>query len=153
VADSVSGSVHLTIAFGPFVLIPSQQLLLRTGQPVQIGSRAFEILTCLVERAGEIVSKEDLIARVWPKVFVQEGNLKVHVATLRQALGYGQGGNRYIVNLPGRGYRFVAAISRQTAPSQTDLSVVAAPGSQRWRSPICWPPRIGMAVDSSIWRP
>jgi hypothetical protein len=74
------------ITFGPFVLIPSQQLLLKTDQLVQIGTRAFEILTCLVERAGEVVSKEDLIARVWPNVFVQEGNLKVHVAALRQAL-------------------------------------------------------------------
>jgi DNA-binding winged helix-turn-helix (wHTH) protein len=70
------------IAFGPFVLIPSQQLLLKADQEVQIGTRAFEILTCLAEPAGEIVSKEELIGRVWPNVFVQEENLKVHVATL-----------------------------------------------------------------------
>jgi DNA-binding winged helix-turn-helix (wHTH) protein len=67
------------------VLIPSQQLLLKTDQLVQIGTRAFEILTCLVERAGEIVSKEDLIARVWPNVFVQEGNLKAAQCTNRRA--------------------------------------------------------------------
>jgi DNA-binding winged helix-turn-helix (wHTH) protein len=66
VADSVNCSVDRMITFGPFVLIPSQQLLLKTDQLVQIGTRAFEILTCLVERAGEVVSKEDLIARVWP---------------------------------------------------------------------------------------
>jgi len=53
------------IAFGPFVLIPSQQLLLKSDQQVQMGTRAIEILTCLAERAGEIVSKEDFIARVW----------------------------------------------------------------------------------------
>ncbi len=106
------------LAFGPFILVPSQQLLLKANQPVEIGTRAFEILTCLVERAGEVVSKEDLIARVWPNVFVQEGNLKVHVATLRQALADGQGGNRFIVNVPGRGYRFVAAVSSGPSPSQ-----------------------------------
>jgi len=129
VADSANGSVDWPITFGPFVLIPSQQVLLKTDQPVHIGARAFEILTCLVERAGEIVSKEELIARVWPNVFVHEGNLKVHVATLRQALGDGQGGNRFIVNVPGRGYRFVAAVSRQTSPPRTDDPTVAATGS------------------------
>jgi predicted ATPase len=117
------------IAFGPFVLIPSQQLLLKTDQPIQIGARAFEILACLVERAGEIVSKEDLIARVWPNVFVQEGNLKVHVATLRQVLGDGQGGNRYIINVPGRGYRFVAEVSHRTAPLRREVPAGAATGS------------------------
>jgi DNA-binding response OmpR family regulator len=86
VADSIDPSFDGTIAFGPFVLIPSRQLLLKTDQPIPIGARAFEILVCLVQRAGEIVSKEDLIARVWPKVFVQEGNLKVRVATLRQVV-------------------------------------------------------------------
>ena len=124
------------ITFGPFVLIPSQQLLLKTDQMVPIGSRAFDILTCLVERPGEIVSKEDLIARVWPDVFGQEGNLKVHVATLRQVLGDGQGGNRYIVNVPGRGYRFVAEVSHRTAPSRTDLSAVAATGSHNLPAPL-----------------
>jgi DNA-binding winged helix-turn-helix (wHTH) protein len=94
VADPINGSFERMIAFGPFVLIPSQQLLLKDDQPVQIGARAFEILTCPVKRAGNIVSKEELIAYVWPDVFVQEGNLKVHVATLRQALGDGQGGTR-----------------------------------------------------------
>jgi predicted ATPase/DNA-binding winged helix-turn-helix (wHTH) protein len=117
------------IAFGPFVLIPAQQLLLKMDEPVQIGARAFEILACLIERGGEIVSKEDMITRVWPNVFVQEGNLKVHVATLRQVLGDGQDGNRYIVNTPGRGYRFVAAVSHRTAPFRPGLSMVAANAS------------------------
>jgi DNA-binding winged helix-turn-helix (wHTH) protein len=92
---------------------------------VQIGGRVFEILACLVERAGEVVSKEGLIARVWPNVFVQEGNLKVHVATLRQVLGDGQGGKRYSVNVRGRGYRFVVEVSYRTAPLITDPPTVA----------------------------
>lgn len=128
-AHPINPSFDRVIAFGPFVLIPSQQLLLKTDQPVQIGARAFEILACLVERAGEIVSKEDLIARVWPNVFVQEGNLKVHVASLRQVLGDGQGGNRYIVNVTGRGYRFVAEVSHRMAPLRAEVPPVAATGS------------------------
>ncbi len=135
-ADSGNRSVDRMVTFGPFVLISTQQLLLKTDQLVQIGTRAFEILTCLVERAGEVVSKEDLIARVWPNVFVQEGNLKVHVAALRQALGDGLGGNRYIVNVPGRGYRFVAAVSHRTVPSRTDLLVVPAISSRNLPTPL-----------------
>lgn len=103
---------------------------------VQIGARAFEILTCLVEHPGEIVSKEDLIARVWPNVFVQEANLKVHVATLRQVLGDGQGGNRFIVNVPGRGYRFVAEVSHRTAHFRTDSPAVAVTVSHNLPAPL-----------------
>lgn len=68
-ADSVNHSIDRMIAFGLFTLIPSQQLLVKADQLVQIGTRAFEILVCLVEHAGDIVSKEDLIARVWTNVF------------------------------------------------------------------------------------
>ncbi len=90
--------------------MPKQQLLLHGETPVPLGSRARDILTALVERPGELVSKEELIARVWPDTFVEEGNLKVHVATLRRALGDGQGNNRFITNIPGRGYSFVAPV-------------------------------------------
>jgi DNA-binding winged helix-turn-helix (wHTH) protein len=86
-----------------------------------LGSRAREILAALVERPGRLVSKEDLIARVWPETFVEEGNLKVHVAALRRALGDGVGGNRFIVNVPGRGYSFMAAVVTsdiEASPSQ-----------------------------------
>jgi predicted ATPase/DNA-binding winged helix-turn-helix (wHTH) protein len=79
--------------------------------PVRLGSRALDILTALVERPGELVTKDELVRRVWPTTFVEEGNLRVHVAALRRALGDGQAGNRYVANVPGRGYRFVASIS------------------------------------------
>jgi hypothetical protein len=72
--------------FGPFQLFPSQRLLLEGNRRVQIGSRAFDILTILVERAAEVVSKEELIARAWPNVFVEDGNLKTQVSGLRRAL-------------------------------------------------------------------
>jgi predicted ATPase/DNA-binding winged helix-turn-helix (wHTH) protein len=96
------------VAFGPFRLLAGQRLLLEGDKPVRLGSRAFDILAALVERAGQLVGKEELIARVWPKTFVEESNLKIQVSALRRALGDGQGGHRYIVTVPGQGYNFVA---------------------------------------------
>ena len=87
-------------------------MLLEGDSPVRLGSRALDILTALVERAGEMVSKTDLIARVWPDTFVEESALRVHISGLRRALGDGQPGRRYLANVPGRGYRFVAPITR-----------------------------------------
>jgi predicted ATPase/DNA-binding winged helix-turn-helix (wHTH) protein len=97
-------------SFVSFRLLRDQQLLLNGETPVRLGSRAREILTALLERPGVVVSKEELFARVWPKQFVEEGNLKFHVAVLRKALGDGQNGNRFITNVPGRGYCFVAPV-------------------------------------------
>jgi DNA-binding winged helix-turn-helix (wHTH) protein len=90
------------VAFGPFRLLPTRRLLLHGDQPVRLGSRALEILIALVERPGELVGKNELMARVWPRTFVEEGNLKVQVAGLRRALGDRRGSNRYLVRFPGR---------------------------------------------------
>jgi len=100
-----------TFSFGPFHLIPAQRLLLEAERPVRLGSRALEILIALVERHGELVAKEELMARVWPSVFVEPSNLTVHITALRRVLGDGLKGNRYLINIPGRGYRFVAPVS------------------------------------------
>jgi predicted ATPase/DNA-binding winged helix-turn-helix (wHTH) protein len=119
------------ISFGSFHFRPRQQLLLNGETPVPLGSRAREILAALVERPGQVISKEELIARVWPDTFVEEGNLKVHVATLRRALGDGAGGNRFITNVPGRGYCFVAPViisdSEGPAPPPRSERVLDAP--------------------------
>jgi predicted ATPase/DNA-binding winged helix-turn-helix (wHTH) protein len=111
VPDPTMISGKQAIWFGPFRLLPAQRLILEADKPLRIGSRALEILIALVERAGELVSKEELIARAWPNTFVAEGNLRVNIAALRRLLGDGQAGNRYVANIPGRGYRFVAPIS------------------------------------------
>jgi predicted ATPase/DNA-binding winged helix-turn-helix (wHTH) protein len=113
-------------SFGPFRLLPSRQLLLEGDRSLRLGSRALDILTTLVERAGEIVSKEELIARVWPDTFVEEGNLRVHVAAIRKILGDSRTGNRYVANIPGRGYRFVAPISigQASAPATPQVGAV-----------------------------
>src|SRR5713101_9127437 len=99
------------VSFGPYRLIAAQRLLLEGDNPVRLGSRAFDILAALVERPGEVVSKKELIARAWPKTFVEDANLKIQVGALRRALGDGQGGHRYVVTVPGRGYNFVAPVN------------------------------------------
>src|ERR1700722_11902474 len=104
------------ISFGPFRLIVAQRLLLEGDKPARLGKRAFEILAALVERAGEVVDKHELIARAWPKTFVEEANLKIQISALRRALGHGQGDNRFVVAVVGRGYNFVAT-KRKEAPA------------------------------------
>ena len=111
-ADWPAAQAAGAIAFGPFHLLPARRLLLQAGRPVRLGSRALEILIALVEHPGELVSKSELMARVWPDTFVEDGNLKVQVAGLRRALGDSGGSNRYLATIPGRGYRFVAPVTR-----------------------------------------
>ena len=78
------------ISFGPFLLLAEERLLLEGDRPLRLGGRAFDILVFLIERAGEVVGKEELIARAWPQIFVEEANLKIQVSALRRALGDGQ---------------------------------------------------------------
>jgi len=98
------------VSFGPFCLLPTQFLLLEGDRPVPLGSRALEILIALLERRGELVSMRDLTARVWPNLFVDPSNLTVHMSALRRALRDGRDGRRFIVNIRGRGYCFVASV-------------------------------------------
>jgi len=108
------------ISFGSFRLLPTQFLLLEGDKPVSLGSRALEILIVLLERPGELVTKEELMARVWPNVFVEPANLTVHMSALRRTLRDGRDGNRFIVNIPGRGYSFVTSVevSRQDSSAR-----------------------------------
>jgi DNA-binding winged helix-turn-helix (wHTH) protein len=106
-----AGATPTEVSFGPFRLRRRQFLLLEGDKPVPLGSRALEMLVALLERHGELVSKQDLMARVWPNVFVEPANLTVHISALRRALRDGQDGNRFIVNVPGRGYCFVASVA------------------------------------------
>ena len=108
--------------FGPYRLLPTQRLLLDHDKPVVLGSRALDILIVLVERAGELVTRDQLLARVWPNTTVVEGNLVVQIGALRRALRDGKAGNRYIVTVPGRGYCFVASVTKEDGilPGRSD---------------------------------
>lgn len=100
-------------SFGPFRVVPYSRLLERRGSPVTLGSRAFDLLCLLISRPGEVVTKRELMAGVWPNATVEDGNLRFHVCVLRRALGEHQCGIRYVVNVPGRGYCFVASVGRE----------------------------------------
>ena len=113
------------LSFGPFHLLASERLLTREGAAVELGSRALDILIVLISTANEPVSKKELISRVWPDVVVEEGSLRFHMAGLRKALGDGKDGARYIATLLGRGYCFVAPISRPSSAGD-DAPIIAA---------------------------
>src|SRR6267142_6154204 len=102
-------------SFGPFRLIAAERLLMKEDGPVSVGARALDILIVLIGRAGDVVGRRELIDRVWPDVIVEEVNLRVHVANLRKALGDGRDGARYVANVPGRGYCFVAPVIRSAS--------------------------------------
>jgi predicted ATPase len=116
--------------FGPFRLSPSERLLEREGVPVRLGGRALDLLIALVDRAGETVSKRDLLQRVWPNVVVEEGSLRFHMVAVRKALSEGEGGSRYITNVAGRGYAFVADVQLLRDPIQ-QVSRANAPARPR----------------------
>ena len=94
--------------FGRFRLKPAERVLLREGEPVPLTPKVFDILVTLVEHGGQVVAKDDLMKRVWPNTFVEEGNLTQNISLLRKALGESSGGVQFIETVPRRGYRFVA---------------------------------------------
>jgi len=108
--DDLGARESPDLAFGPFALIRRGEALYRDGQQVKLGSRARQILSMLAQNAGRLVTKDELMARVWPDTVVVDANLTVHIAALRQALGESRDGPLYIVNIAGRGYRFVAPV-------------------------------------------
>jgi DNA-binding winged helix-turn-helix (wHTH) protein len=120
-----AGAAPVETSFGVFRLLPTQFLLLEGDKPVPLGSRALEILIVLLERPGELVSKQELMARVWPNIFVEPANLTVHISGLRRMLRDGQDGNRFIVNIPGRGYRFVAPVEISGTRTERELGRAA----------------------------
>jgi predicted ATPase/DNA-binding winged helix-turn-helix (wHTH) protein len=111
-----------TLSFGPFTLIPHERLLTREGAALPLGARTFDTLVALVSRPHEVVSKWDLMSRVWPGINVEEASLRFHIAALRKALGDGKNGARYITTLSGRGYSFVAPISQVSHPVDRRLT-------------------------------
>ncbi len=101
-------------AFGPFRLDCEKRVLVREGVPVPLGPKAVETLVVLVENAGRLVDKDNLMRRVWPDVFVEEGNLNKNIFVLRKLLGQWGEDREYIETVPKRGYRFVAPVNEVT---------------------------------------
>ena len=129
------------IAFGRFQVLPDQRDVLADGRPVKLGGRAFDMLMALIEARGAVVSKETLMARVWPGIVVCEQNLKVQISALRKALG----ADRNLISTEfGRGYRFIgilrsnATVHACRGPRGARLRVRRAlPPQNCWQSLQC----------------
>jgi Tol biopolymer transport system component/DNA-binding winged helix-turn-helix (wHTH) protein len=136
--------------FGPFVLDPASRLLLREEQPVPITTKVFETLVVLVENRGRVITKDELLLRLWPDTIVEEANLAQNISTLRKALEDNPKNHRYVATIPGRGYSFVAAVteiakqqnmagpSANEEPSPAVSAANTLPPTRSLRSVIGW---------------
>lgn len=119
------------LQFDEFRVDPVARLLWRAGEPVALTPKAFSLLLVLLERPGEVVSKDELFRRVWERGTASEANLTQCISTLRKALGESASERHYVVTVPGKGYCFGSAVS-QVVPSET--AAPAAPARvPRWR--------------------
>ena len=100
------------MAFGPFCLTSSERLITRDGVPLEIGGRSLDLLIALIDQPGRVLSKHELLKRVWADVIVEDSSLRFHMASLRRILRDGQDGARYIATQVGVGYAFVAQVQK-----------------------------------------
>ncbi len=129
------GESRSTYQFGPFRLQVDRRLLLRDGVPVALSPKALETLLALVEQRDRVLTKDELLQRIWGDTVVEEGGLTRNISVLRKALGETPDDHRYIVTVPGRGYRFVADAADvreeaetepvETAPAETEPAAEA----------------------------
>jgi DNA-binding winged helix-turn-helix (wHTH) protein len=115
------------LEFGPFRLLLDRRELLLRGRLVQLGPRALDLLIALTRRQGGLATKDELMSEIWPGRLVEENNLHVQASALRRAPAEGGGATRYLMTVPGRGYRFVAPVERVVASARPDLAG-AGPG-------------------------
>jgi len=103
--------------FGPFRVDTDSRQLLKDGQAVALAPKAFDLLCCLLVHPHRLMSKEELLKSVWPRGFVEEGNLSHNIFLLRRALGESPEQHRTIVTVPGRGYKFVGQLRQSAGPA------------------------------------
>ena len=134
-------SKNLSYDFGPFRFDVSLRVLTRDGEVISLGDKAVEVLLLLLQNAGNLVGKEDLMKEVWPDSFVEDSNLTQNIHTLRRVLGDDRVSPRYIETVPRRGYRFVAEVRKsETAPHSFQLNERGEPGDGRTGPP----PKLGV---------
>jgi len=98
--------------FGPFRLDPSGRVLFRGAQAVPLPPKAGDVLVLLLQRAGDVVAKDELLKQVWHDAFVEDGSLTRTISVLRRILGEGRNGQQYIATVSRRGYRFAAQVTQ-----------------------------------------
>jgi len=134
-----------TFVFGEFRLLAHRRELLLRGGPAQLGSRAFDLLLALVRRHGQLASKDELMAEVWPDTVVEDNNLKVQISTIRKVLREEPGCESWLLTIPGRGYRFLAPVEREVWAATTDETSLAR-GPVEPAAPLPLPDRPSIAV-------
>jgi TolB-like protein len=117
------------VSFGRFRLDLRHRRLSSGGVPIELKSKAFDILCVLASAQGEVVTKDELMAKVWPGLVVEENNIQVHISALRKALGEDRGGPTHLFTAPGRGYRLVGVRPSASAGSG-DGGIADARGAQ-----------------------
>ena len=115
------------LSFGPFQLFPMERRLERNGVVVMVGSRPLDLLVVLANRAGELVSTQQLIEKVWPDAPVEGSQLRVHMATLQKSLGDDSEKGRHIANVRGLGYRFVVPVSKEKVANGSQAALHERP--------------------------
>jgi Tol biopolymer transport system component/DNA-binding winged helix-turn-helix (wHTH) protein len=141
-------------AFGPFVLDASKRLLLRNRQPVPLAPKVLDTLLALIEDRQHVISKEQLLNRVWGDTVIEEGGLARNISLLRKSLGEKPDDHRYIVTVPARGYRFVAEVREVPADTHSQQPpVVPRPNSRKiWRAIVLGSLLLGAAATALVWR-
>jgi DNA-binding winged helix-turn-helix (wHTH) protein/Flp pilus assembly protein TadD len=119
-----AGGGSQAVEFGSFRLDPGRRVLWRKGEVVPLTPKALDVLAALCAQPGALVTKDELMQRVWPDTFVEEANLTVHVSALRKALGVQADGRAWIETVPRRGYRYVGPPPRRTASGPRSLAVL-----------------------------
>jgi DNA-binding winged helix-turn-helix (wHTH) protein/Tol biopolymer transport system component len=141
-------------AFGPFQLDSSECVLTLDGKSVPLAPKAFEALVILVENAGHLVDKDDLMKRLWPDSFVEEGNVAKHVSLLRKVLSDATGGRDYIETIPKRGYRFVVDVTEVADAGADSVSpAVSQPkrASAHWRELVAGGVAVLLIASAYFW--
>lgn len=141
--------------FGPFRLDPQERLLWREGELVWLTPKTFDTLLALLEKSGQMLTKDELMERVWPSTYVEEANLAQNISMLRKALGEQTDGSKYIETLPRRGYRFSAPVQKiAPPPPEPPVPMASAaeppasqPTSERLATAVAAPP------PSRGWQP
>ena len=140
--------------FGPFVLNVADRLLSKNGSPISLAPKAFDVLVVLVEKSGSLVSKEDLIERVWQGAFIEEGNIPVNVSAVRRALGDNISHPIYVATVPTQGYRFIAPVKAlNTSPKEQPANPIEADASYEQEATLDSTTRASLSspVRNHIW--
>src|SRR5688572_17575353 len=134
---AVSDSNSMTYRFEDFVLDPNTRVLSRGGEVISLTPRVLDTLLAFVERPGETLTKDELMSAIWADSFVEESNLTQNVAVLRKTLGEDARAHRYIVTVPGRGYKFVPEVTRDgVVTAKVNGAAVIADGAIASRGEI-----------------